>query len=169
MRINSKLLFLAICLLPSTAKANVVWPELIISSHYLASIGLISLGLLIEWPFIKWITNLTWLRALIPLFICNLVSMSIGQLIVIFGGLFFQLILQLIYDVISPDIGTFNTFGWIAAGFFTALVTAFFEWLALILIPRFNVQASLKSFTLLLLANILSVGVTLMHLRIYGE
>lgn len=154
---------LFIFLFPTLAHADIIWPELEIVSTKLTTLIIVVVGLLIEWPFIKWVTQLSWKKAILPLIVCNVVSATIGTFFVALGGFIFQYVLYLIYELMGlHGIGTFNPFGIAAATLFVAAATALVEYVVLIL--WFNTKNSLKNYGILLIAQILSVSLATMQM-----
>lgn len=150
-------------LFPTSVYADIIWPELALVATKSTTIILIIAGLLIEWPFIKWVTQLSWGKAIVPLIVCNVVSATVGAIFVALGGLIFQLTLHLMYYLLGLDnIGTFNPFGVGAATLFVAAVTALVEYAVLIL--WFKTKKSLKNYGILLVAQILSVTLAMMQM-----
>jgi hypothetical protein len=161
---NLKLFALTVVLFfPTLAHADIIWPELALVATKTTTIILIFAGFLIEWPFIKWVTQLSWSKAIIPLVICNLVSATVGVIIIALGGLIFQFALHLIYQLMGlHNIGTFNPFGIAAATLFVAAITALVEYGVLIL--WFKTKKSLKNYGILLIGQALSVTLVTMQM-----
>jgi hypothetical protein len=143
--------------------ANLIWPATIYLLGFEAIIP-ITMGLLLEWPFIKWITQSKWDNSLITTIIVNFISTIIG--FVIF------LIMLATTDLDSPFIiseieGTL--FSMALTYFFTVFLTICVEVLILNMFcetkyyQEMTGQKSpnvLRIWIGLTLANILSIAVT---------
>lgn len=90
---------LVVLLLGSPAFADVVWPSLYIATG-IVSLKVIFVGLLVELFFVKYFTNIRWLKAGIVTFIMNSVSFILGMIHIPVSGLIAELIMP------------FNTFHW---------------------------------------------------------
>ena len=80
-----------ILLLSPPALADVVWPSLYIATG-IASIKVIIIGLLIEIFFVKFFTDIRWLKAGIITVIMNFITCLLGQVFIPISGLFVELI-----------------------------------------------------------------------------
>lgn len=82
----------------SQVRANMMWPELLLTMHYYKNVWLIGVAFLIEWPAIKVVTNLSWSKSIIPLVVCNLFSAAVGAVLIPLGGYVNFIFWKIIYD-----------------------------------------------------------------------
>ena len=157
-----KLLIFLFCLLPTAAYANVVWPALYLETR-LFSWWAISIGLLVEFLFVKWIFTLPIKKASIATISANAVSAIAGIILIPLAGIAWELFPgSLINKVFSW--GTFNPITWGATFFLGCLVNGLLEgavyrkWF----FPDFRFKS--KAFLWLLAANSLSVGAAFISL-----
>jgi len=151
-----RLLVCALFLFPVLTYANVVWPALYLETR-LFSWWAISIGLLIEFFFVRWLFSLSQKQAIIASVSANAVSAVAGIVLIPLAGIAWELFPGSIINR-AFGWGTFNPVTWVATFFLACLVTGIIEgavykkWFA----PEFGFKS--KAFLWLLGANSLSVG-----------
>jgi hypothetical protein len=108
--------------------ANLMWPGLFVESG-LISVWAVILGLLIEWPFVRWVSAAGWIRSLGMTTVINAVSFVIGYFINPIVG-FFVIIPHDLLAMLIKRSGTFGPSGWIFTYHGIVLATAFVEFMA---------------------------------------
>lgn len=150
--------------------ANVMWPGLFIESG-LVSVWAVILGLLIEWPFVKRISNAGWGRSLSMTVVVNAVSFAIGYFI----NPVVSLLIIIPHDFLGGlTIGnnTFGASGWIFSYHAVVLATAFIEYLAFRFVysdkyyqkHQLNRPSPGKTWLGIWLANLASVAIAFMFI-----
>lgn len=155
-------LIFILLLLPTAAYANVVWPALYLETR-LFSWWAISIGLLVEFFFIKWLFNLPSKKASIATVSANAVSAVAGVILIPLAGIAWEIFPgSVIYWAFS--VGTFNPATWGATFVLGCLVNARIE--GVVYKKWFYSQFRFKSkaFLWLLVANSLSVGAAFISL-----
>lgn len=151
--------------LPSVAYANVVWPALYLESR-LFSWWAISIGLVVEFVFIKWLFTLSTKKASIATVSANAVSAIAGIVLIPLVGIVWELFPGSVINWVLSW-GTFNPVTWGATFVLGCLVNVLLEgavykrWF----MPEFKFRS--KAFLWLLVANSLSVGVALISLWLH--
>ena len=152
-----KLLVFILCFLPTIAYANVVWPALYLETR-LFSWWAISIGLLVEYFFIKWLFTFSTKKTAIATVSANAISSIAGIILIPLAGIAWELFPgSLIHWAFNW--GTFNPITWGATFVLGCLINALIEgavykkWFA----PAFKFKSEV--FLWLLAANSLSVGV----------
>lgn len=92
---------------------NVAWPALFLEQGLL-SFWPIVLGLLVEWPFVRWATKTKWLTSFYITCIINLVSALIGIVAIPIVGLFITIPHEWLAQIVKMG-SSFDPFGWILA------------------------------------------------------
>lgn len=108
--------------------ANLMWPGLFVESGLISAWAVI-LGLLIEWPFVKWVSATGWSRSLGMTTAINAVSFVIGCLVNPIVSLF----IIIPHDLLKELLGKSETFGvsvWIFTYHGVVLATAGIEYVA---------------------------------------
>ena len=133
---------------------DIMWPAMAVAGRP-AYWGAIAIGLLIEWPFVKAITSLPWLRSVAPTVIANVASSLVGVLAIPSIGALWEIGPG---DAIDRRFGlpTFNWASWAATIVIVIILNMVVE--GAILARWFHVKVSVKNAALLLVANALSVG-----------
>lgn len=67
-------------MMPCSVLGNVMWPGLFAESGLLA-LWAVVLGVLAEWPFLKWMSGSGWARSLGMTIIVNAISCGIGYIL----------------------------------------------------------------------------------------
>ncbi len=132
-----------ICSIP--VFADIVWPSLYITSGML-SIKVILAGFLAELLFVKFFTELNWLKAFLTNFLMNFVSCILGVILIPISGILIELI--------TPFGATFHWSHWLLSYLFVVLINTSIEGL----IIKLTLQKSFKStFWWICFANIISI------------
>ncbi len=152
----------ALALAPAPARADVVWPALILEGRIMTWWA-IGAGLLVEWPVAKHITGRTWAASLWPNVAMNLVSSLLGIVLIPIVGFLWDLIPEFtVYRWFH--IGTFNPFSWCVTVLLAALVNGALE--AVVLRRLFKAQVTKRGLLLLVIANLVSVGIAMASILI---
>ena len=134
--------------------ADVIWPALLLEGRILTWWAIIT-GLVVEYLFVRRITNLPIARALLADIVMNAVSTLLGMLAIPFACIVWEFFPGIfLYKIFN--IGTFNPGTWTATIIIAAGINALIEGFVL---RRFFKQPITKSgFWLLFAANAISVG-----------
>jgi len=147
---------------PSAARADVVWPALFLERRLL-SIPVILSGLLVEGLILRLCFAMTWKQALKASVVVNAISTALGVLLIPLSGIaweFFPGIL--LYK--GFDLGTFNPITWSATFLFALAITTSIE--VLCLRRLFCVPAGRRTWIIWTLANAVTVGLAFASLTI---
>lgn len=150
------------CAFPSMVLANVVWPALYLEIR-LASWWAITVGLLVEYVFLRWRFKLSVGRSAFSDVVANAASAILGLILLPLAGLVWEVVPGLLVDAV---VGwrTFNPASWVAACLFGSVINALVEgWVYrrwFIVDFRFGS----RDFVFLVLANAVSVAVALLSL-----
>lgn len=145
-----------------SASANMVWPALYLEAR-LFSWWAISLGLLVEFFFIRWLFDFSAKKASIATVSANAVSAVAGIILIPLAGIAWEVFPASIINKIFSW-GTFNPITWIGTFVLGCLVNGLLEgavykkWFA----PEFKFKS--KAFLWLLAANAISVGAAFVSL-----
>jgi hypothetical protein len=141
---------LGVALLPVVARADVVWPALVLEDRILTWWS-IAAGLLAEWPVVRYLTRTTWTKSFLLNALTNLASTLVGIFLIPAGGFLTDFIPELLFNT-----GTFNPATWTLAVLFAAAANAVIEGFVL----RFALKLKFERrvFWWLLGANLISVG-----------
>lgn len=159
-----KLFAAALLTVPAVAYANVVWPALYLETR-LFSWWAISVGLVIEYFFVRRLFFLAPRRAAIADLSANAVSAVVGVVLIPISGIAWELFPASVYNW-ALGWGTFNPITWAGAFFLACVVNAVLE--GFMYKEAFKVDFKIKSkkFWWLVLANAFSVGVAFASLWI---
>ncbi len=150
--------------LPSVAHANVVWPALYLETR-LFSWWAISIGLFIEFLFLRWVFGLTNKQAALADLSANTASAIAGIPLVPIGGIAWELFPASVYNWLLGW-GTFNPITWVGTFLWACVINALIEgaiyrrWF----VPAFRFRS--KMFLWVIFANAFSVGAALASLWI---
>lgn len=144
-------------LIPGTAFADLVWPALYLETR-LFSWWAITVGLAIEYLFIRKLFSLEPWRALKVDLTANLVSALAGMFLIPLAGVAWELFPGSLYMWLM-DWGTFNPLTWGASFLLACITNAVLE--ALVIRRGFGLPLKFRSkrFAWLVVANMASVGV----------
>jgi hypothetical protein len=154
-----KLLALLILLTPGVAYANMVWPALYLETR-LFSWWAITVGLVIEYLFIRRLFNLAPKRAAIATFTANAASAVAGVIFIPVSGIVWELFPGSLY-MWAFGWGTFNPLTWGGTVFLACLINAFIESVIYRKVFKVSLVIKSKAFLWLVVANAFSVGVAL--------
>jgi hypothetical protein len=138
-----------------TLLADVVWPALFLEMRLLAW-WVILIGLLIEWPFVRVLTQFPWKKAFIADAAMNAASTVLGILLLPVVGLF---ILEPIGEATFYrrfNVGTFNPMTWTATFLVAVVLSAAIEFLTLRI--AFKQRLGARGYWWLCVANSMSAG-----------
>jgi len=154
-RLPLLILVLSVLLFPAVAHANMVWPSLLIMER-LYGWGIILVGLVIEIPVIRYITQSTLSRAVKNTVAINTGSAILGIVVIPLSGIVYALLGALL------RMGTFHPVSIVLEMLFNALVTAAVELAILKAIYSLYLKEKLSlnrwNFLLFWLINVGSVG-----------
>lgn len=135
--------------------ANLVWPALYLTSRMLA-VWPIAAGLLVEYFFVRYATNLRGGRCLAADIAMNLASAALGLLLIPLSGMIWELLAAI---TIHPlfNVGTFNPATWGATLLLAAAINTVIE--GFVLQKGFKQKLARRGFWLLFAANLVSVAI----------
>lgn len=136
----------------ATAFADVIWPGLVVGIGLPFSWAIL-VGLIAEYPFVKYLARLPWSAAWKPTLAMNAFSALAGLVLIPVGGLG----IEIGRAVVAPDMGTFNLITWSLTFGLALAVNTTIE--AVTLRYMFNVPFSFQRVAALTFANIASIGV----------
>lgn len=151
---------LAFAVVPTIARADVIWPAAILEERILTWWA-IAAGLLAEWPIVRFITGTSWGRSFGINVLMNLASTAVGVLLIPLLGIAWEVFPGLVLYR-AFNVGTFNPGTWIATVFLATFANALLE--GLVLRFAFKVKFTTRVFWLLSGANLVSVGVAVASL-----
>ncbi len=159
-----RLVVAALLAMPAAAYANLVWPALYLETR-LFSWWAISVGLVVEYLFVRWLFGLAPSRAAIADLSVNAASAVVGVVLIPIAGIAWELFPASVYKW-ALGWGTFNTITWAGTFILACVVNAALE--GFVYKKAFKVDFKIKSknFGWLVLANAFSVGVALASLWI---
>ncbi len=144
--------------LARATSADIIWPGFLLAGESLRWLPItIPLGLLVEWPVVRYLGGRTWRRAIWPTVAVNLASTVVGIVLVPLGTLFgWELLVGLL------QLGSFTLVGWGGTLLAAAAANALVEiW---VLRWGFKVPLTWRGLALMTLANVASVAVALVPL-----
>lgn len=141
--------------MPALAHADVVWPALYLETR-LFSWWAISIGLVAEFFFVKWLFVLPTKRAAFVTTIANAVSSAAGILLIPIAGILWEFFPGLIYMKLLHW-GTFNPVTWTATFVLACLVNTVIE--CLVYRKSFKLSIRRREFGWVFIANAVSVAV----------
>lgn len=141
-KILLSLLFVVLLCVP--VYADVVWPSLYIAAG-MASIKVIIIGLLVELFFVKFFTNVHWLKASIITVLMNAITCLLGMVLIPISGLFVEII---------PLHKTFHWTHWFLDYLLAILINTLIEGLIIKLILKLKFK---NIFVWLFIANAISI------------
>lgn len=158
------LVIVALLAIPAIAYANAVWPALYLETR-LFSWWAISVGLVIEYFFVRWLFGLAPRRAALADLSANAASAVVGVVLIPIAGIAWELFPASVYNW-ALGWGTFNPITWAGTFLLACVVNAVLE--GFVYKKAFKVDFKIKSkkFGWLVLANAFSVGVAFASLWI---
>lgn len=139
---------------PSCANADLVWPAAVLVGRMLSWWAIV-IGLVVEYLFIRYFTNLPISRAVTVAFVINMVSALAGSFLIPLLGIAWEFVPgQLLYKVFH--IGTFNPLTWLFTVAMAAVVNTVIEMKVML-----RLEPSLAGYRLfwwLFVANAISVA-----------
>jgi len=143
--------------------ADLIWPALFLEQR-LFSFWPIVLGLVVEFFFVRHLTNLSLWRCLLADVTMNAVSALLGAVFIPLAGIAWEIFPGLILSQVF-HLGTFNPGTWAATFLFSVLVSAVLE--SLVLYYGFKQQPFRRIFWWMCAANSCSVGLAFVSLFAY--
>lgn len=159
-----KLFFATLLALPAVTYANVVWPALYLETR-LFSWWAISVGLVIEYLFVRRLFGLDPTRAAIADISANAASAVVGVVLIPIAGIVWELFPASVYNW-ALGWGTFNPITWMGTFLLACVVNAVLEGVVYKKAFKVNFKIKSKDFGWLVLANAFSVGVAFVSLWI---
>ena len=159
-----KFLVFLLLFIPISAYANMVWPALYLETR-LFSWWAITVGLVIEYLFVRKLFNISPKKAVIATFGANFVSAVAGIVLIPLSGIAWEIFPGLLFMKIL-DMGTFNPITWVGTFLLACCVNVLLE--GIVYKKVFKLPFLFKSRLLFwfLLANTFSVGVAFCSLFI---
>jgi hypothetical protein len=148
--------------IPAIACANMVWPALYLETR-LFSWWAISVGLVVEYFFVRKLFGLAPKRAAIADLSANAVSAVAGIVLIPVGGIVWEFFPGSLYMWVFGW-GTFNPITWAGTFFLACVINALLEGLVYKHAFKVNFLFKSKKFWWLVLANVFSVGVAIASL-----
>ncbi len=141
--------------------ADVVWPAAYLAGG-LAFSWAVLVGLVLEWPFAKWLTGYSWWAAWKPTLVMNAASAILGGFLIAVAGIVWEIVPGfLLYPALK--VGTFNPVTWWATFVMAVLINSIVE--AQILKGFFGVLRWKRAAAWLIIANSLSVAAAAIAIR----
>ncbi len=137
-----------------TLLADVVWPALFLEMRLLAW-WVIAIGLLVEWPFVHFLTHFTWRKSFIADAAMNAASTIIGIILLPAAGIAWEYFADATFYP-RFNLHTFNPIAWTGTFLIAVALSAAIE--QLVLRFAFKQQLRFRGFCWLYLANSLSAG-----------
>jgi hypothetical protein len=145
--------------IPAIARANIVWPALYLEER-LFSWWAISVGLVIEYLFVRRLFGLTPGCAAVADLSANAVSAVVGVVLIPVGGIAWELFPAPIYNW-ALGWGTFNSITWVGTFFLACVINALLESFVYKKAFKLDLKIKSKKFWWIVLGNAFSVGVAL--------
>ncbi|KZN35211.1 hypothetical protein N480_19395 [Pseudoalteromonas luteoviolacea S2607] len=156
--------FLLVLLIPVPAYANMIWPALYLETR-LFSWWAITLGLVIEYLFVRKLYDVPIIKAVLATIGANLVSAVVGIVLIPLAGIVWEIFPGILfYKVLG--MGTFNPITWTATFILACLVNLALEGLVYKKVFKLPFQFKSKLSIWFFLANTVSVGVAFASLFI---
>lgn len=154
-----KFIGITLFILPVVAYADLVWPALFLGTR-LFSWWAITVGLVIEYLFVRRLFGLNPMLALEATVSANVFSSLAGAILIPIAGIVWELFPGSLY-MWAFEWGTFNPLTWAGAFLLACLINALLEGALYNYIFKVELQYKSKKFGWLVLANAFSVGVAL--------
>lgn len=149
--------------MPALAHADVVWPALYLETR-LFSWWAISIGLIAEVIFVKWLFAIPMKKAAIVTTVANVASSVAGILLIPLAGIVWEIVPGLLY-MKALNWGTFNPITWAATFVLACLVNTAIESLVYHRGYKFSIKR--YEFGWIFIANAVSVAVALGSLFVF--
>ena len=149
---------------PAVTYANMVWPSLYLETR-LFTWWAITLGLVVEYLFVRKLFEVPITKAIIGTFLANLLSAVAGIILIPLSGIVWELTLGAIVMLITGH-GTFNIYAWIGSMLFACIVNVLLEGIVYKYYFKGKFYFKSKKFWWFVLANAISVGVALLSIII---
>jgi hypothetical protein len=141
--------------------ADVVWPAAYIAGGLVFSWAVL-VGLVLEWPFAKWLTGYSWWAAWKPTLAMNLASAILGGFLIAVAGIVWEVFPGTLIHR-AMNVGTFNPITWWATFVMAVLINSLVE--AQVLKRFFGVLKWWRAAGWLTIANSLSVTAAAVAIR----
>ena len=145
------------------AIGDVVWPANYLGGR-LVTLWPISVGLVIELFFVRWLTRFGWGKAILADILMNAVSTLVGSFLIVLAGLAWEFTGGIIVNF-SLGLGTFNPITWAATFVIAVFINAALE--SAVLRYIFKQRPFNRLFWCLSVANAFSVAVALVGIFLY--
>lgn len=149
--------------MPALAHADVVWPALYLETR-LFSWWAISIGLIAEVIFVKWLFAIPMKKAAIVTTVANVASSVSGILLIPLAGIVWEIVSGFLY-MKALNWGTFNPITWAATFVLACLVNTAIESLVYHRGYKFSIKR--HEFGWIFIANAVSVAVALGSLFVF--
>ena len=159
-----KFLVFLLLFIPISAYANMVWPALYLETR-LFSWWAITVGLVIEYLFVRKLFNISPKKAVIATFGANFVSAVAGIILIPLSGIAWEIFPGLLFMKIL-DMGTFNPITWAGTFLLACSVNVLLEGVMYKKVFKLPFLFKSKLFLWFLVANTFSVGVAFASLFI---
>ena len=139
--------------------ADVVWPGLLLEMRLMAW-WIIVIGLLVEWPFVRLVTDFSWTKAFFADVMMNTASTILGVFLLPIAGIAWEVVSETTFHHhFSSD--TFNLIRWSGTFLLAVVLSTTIELLVLMSLTD---RVGARSFWWLCLANSISTGLGLWSL-----
>ncbi len=152
-------------LFPIAAQANVVWPALYLETR-LFSWWAISVGLLVEYVFVRELLSASPLKALLATITANVASAILGILLIPLAGIAWEVFPGLLFYHVF-NMGTFNPITWCATFIMACAINVALEGLVYKKVFKFGFIIKSRLFFWFMLANAASVGIAAASLLVH--
>ncbi len=159
-----KFLIFLLLFIPISVYANMVWPALYLETR-LFSWWAITVGLVIEYLFVRKLFSIPPKKAIIATFSANFVSAVAGIVLVPLSGIAWEIFPGLLFMEIQ-DMGTFNPITWTGTFLLACCVNVLLEGVVYKKVFKLPFLFKSRLFFWFLLANTFSVGVAFASLFI---
>ena len=137
--------------------ADILWPGLVIGMGLFSVWPIILTGLIIEFFFVRIITNLSLSRCLIADIAMNAASTLLGIVLIPLGSIIWEFGRTILcHYLLHVRMGTFDLVGWTGTGVIAVLINTLVE--AAVLIKFCKQDIKRKGYILLAIANSLSIA-----------
>jgi hypothetical protein len=152
-----------VLLVPTAARADVVWPALYLETR-LATWWSVSIGLLVELLVIWRAFALEIKKALLVDLVANAASVLLGIIFIPLAGMVWEIFPGLVFYKVF-NVGTFNPTTWAATCIFAVAINAALEWA--VIQKGFKLPIGKRGFWILAGANAVSVAVAFGSLFVF--
>ena len=112
--------------IPSTAAADVAWPAFYLAAGLVFTHAIL-IGLALEWPVVKTVMGRSWRGSVVPTLIINLVSATLGGILIAVAGIVWEVSGGLLVQRLFPGLGTFNPVTWVVTAVLAVVINSIVE------------------------------------------